>query len=76
MSSWVAFYLYSVSATGQIWNGSVVGAVLLILLFNGSTWLTEMLSSKKYPAYGIYQQTTSRFIPWFPSEISVQKKRK
>jgi steroid 5-alpha reductase family enzyme len=40
--------------------------VLLTLLFQGSTGLTEKLSLRKYPAYADYQRTTNRLVPWFP----------
>ena len=62
-------YLYSVAATYPVhiqWiNPTIIGTFLLTLLFQGSTALTEFLSSSKYPAYRQYQQTTSRFIPLF-----------
>lgn len=60
-------YLYSVAATYPIhtqWiNATIVGTVILTSLFQGSTPLTEYLSSSKYPAYRQYQKTTSRLIP-------------
>lgn len=43
-----------------------IGATLLTLLFQGSTNFTESISLSKYPAYSVYQSTTSRLIPWFP----------
>ena len=46
-------------------NYSIIGVVLLTMLFHGSLSLTEEISSKKYPEYIIYQQNTSRLIPWF-----------
>tara|TARA_R110002050_G_scaffold211687_1_gene347759 strand:- start:407 stop:712 length:306 start_codon:yes stop_codon:yes gene_type:complete len=50
-----------------VWlNWSIAGAVLLTLLFQGSTDYTEKLTMKKYPQYAKYQKTTSRLIPWFP----------
>lgn len=63
-------YLYSVAATYpahiQWINPTVVGTVILTSLFQGSTPLTEYLSSSKYPAYKQYQKTTSRLIPMSP----------
>lgn len=62
-------YLYSVAATYPIhlqWiNPTIVGTVILTALFQGSTPLTEYLSSTKYAAYKQYQKTTSRLIPLF-----------
>lgn len=72
MSIWWFVYLYSVAATYPFhvqWiNPTIVGTVILTLLFQGSTLLTEYLSSSKYPAYKQYQKTTSRFIPLFPGQ--------
>ncbi|PRP88997.1 hypothetical protein PROFUN_02275 [Planoprotostelium fungivorum] len=53
---------------GGILNWSAIGVLLLTLVFQGSTPLTEYISSQKYPAYLQYQKTTSRIIPWFSSK--------
>ncbi|MCU0620877.1 MAG: DUF1295 domain-containing protein [Gemmatimonadales bacterium] len=60
---WCAFYLFSVAATGRWVNWSGIGALLLILLFQGSTDLTEKLTAAKYPAYARYQRLVPRFLP-------------
>jgi steroid 5-alpha reductase family enzyme len=60
---WLAFYLFSVAATGRWINGSLVGAVLLMLLFQGSSDFSEKISAGKYPGYREYQRKTGRFIP-------------
>lgn len=62
---WWSIYLFSVAATGQILNWSALGAALLSMLFQGSTPFTESLSIAKYPAYRVYQQTTSRLMLWW-----------
>jgi len=64
---WWVFYVFSVAASGNPFNWSIIGTILLTLLFQGSTPFTEYISSQKYPLYKVYQQTTSRLIPWFPS---------
>jgi steroid 5-alpha reductase family enzyme len=51
-----------VAATGRL-NWSIAGCLLLILLFRGSSNLSESLQSQKYPAYTDYQQRVPRFIP-------------
>lgn len=79
---WWSYYLFSVTAllsqhgttfatfsvqtllASQNW--SFIGALLLTLLFQGSTIFTEQISSKKYPMYKEYQRTTSMLVPWFP----------
>lgn len=62
---WVAYYLFSVAATGHwiTWWG--LGAVMLILLFQGSTNFTESISMGKYPEYAEYRRQVPRFIPKF-----------
>ncbi|KAJ3126214.1 hypothetical protein HK098_007770 [Nowakowskiella sp. JEL0407] len=45
---------------------ALIGPVLLSLLFQGSTELTEYISIQKYPLYRIYQQTTARLFPSLP----------
>ncbi len=64
---WWTYYVFSIAAGAGWLNWTITGVVLLTLLFQGSTGLTEKLSARKYPAYVDYQQTTSRLIPWFPS---------
>jgi steroid 5-alpha reductase family enzyme len=63
---WWTYYLFSVAAGAGWLNWTILGTVLLTLLFQGSTGLTEQISLRKYPTYAEYQKTTSRLIPWFP----------
>jgi steroid 5-alpha reductase family enzyme len=62
---WWTFYAFSVSASNQLFNYSIIGAALLNLLFFGSTKLTENITLSKYPQYEIYQRNVSRLVPWF-----------
>ncbi len=62
---WLAFYLFSVAATGRWLNASLAGAVLLLLLFQGSSDFSEKISAEKYPEYKEYQKKTGRFFPKF-----------
>jgi steroid 5-alpha reductase family enzyme len=62
---WVVFYLFSVVATGEWINWTIAGAVLLILLFKGSSDFSEEISAKKYPKYADYQKRVGRFLPKF-----------
>lgn len=61
---WISLYFFSVSATGSWLNWSIIGAVLLVLLFWGSSNFSESVSSSKYPAYKEYQKKVRRFIPF------------
>eukprot|EP01130_Rhizamoeba_saxonica_P005844 TRINITY_DN2311_c0_g1_i1.p1 TRINITY_DN2311_c0_g1~~TRINITY_DN2311_c0_g1_i1.p1 ORF type:complete len:299 (-),score=29.69 TRINITY_DN2311_c0_g1_i1:81-977(-) len=67
-SIWVCVYGFAVVASGEFFHWSMIGVVLLILLFQGSTAFTEWITAKKYPKYAIYQKSTSRIIPWFASK--------
>jgi steroid 5-alpha reductase family enzyme len=51
---------------GGVVNPTIVGPILLSVLFIGSTIFTESISSSKYPAYAEYRRTTSMLIPWPP----------
>lgn len=62
---WVVFYLFSVVATGEWINWTIAGAVLLIILFKGSSDFSEEISAKKYPKYSEYQKKVGRFLPKF-----------
>lgn len=72
---WWMFYcvgaVAAVSSGLGFWGGavnaSIVGALLLSVLFIGSTIFTESISSSKYPAYAEYQRTTSMLVPWPPT---------
>lgn len=59
---WWCFYAF----TGSF-NYSIIGPLLLTLLFQGSTKFTESISSEKYLDYKEYQKNTSRIIPWWPN---------
>lgn len=63
---WVCIYGFTVSAGEPILNVGGVGCVALVLLFQGSTWFTELITSQKYPEYLAYQLSTSRLLPWLP----------
>ena len=59
---WITFYFFSVSATGEFLYWSVIGCLLLVLLFYFSAKFSEGISSKKYPEYKDYQKNTPMFI--------------
>ncbi len=63
ISMWWCVYGFSVAAGAGWLNVSVVGPILLTLLFQGSTAMTEGVTRGKYPAYAEYQRTTSRLVP-------------
>jgi len=61
---WIVFYFFSVAATGIWINWSVMGAILLVLLFWGSSSLSESISKGKYPDYAEYLKRVPRFLPF------------
>lgn len=61
---WMVFYLFTVIATGQWLNWSIMGALLLLILFRSSSGLSEDISAEKYPQYRDYQNAVPRFLPW------------
>jgi len=60
---WISFYLFGVAASGKWINLTLPGPVLLVLLFIGSSIMTEKISSSKYPEYSTYQKEVPKFIP-------------
>ena len=56
-------YAIGCVATGQWLHWSIIGAVLLTLLFDGSVRFTESITKSKYPEYADYQKSTSRLLP-------------
>ena len=62
-SIWVAFYLFSIGAGAGVINWTVTGALLLIVLFMGSSAMGEEISASKYPEYSQYCQRVNKFFP-------------
>lgn len=60
---WVSLYLFSIGAGVGIINWSMIGALLLIVLFTASTNLVEGISSDKYPEYTNYCKKVNKFFP-------------
>lgn len=60
---WVAFYFFSVIATGRWLNWSAAGFLLLLILFKGSSDFSEKITEGKYPKYAEYKKKTGRFLP-------------
>jgi steroid 5-alpha reductase family enzyme len=62
---WISFFFFGVAASGHWINFTLTGSVLLVLLFIGSSQLTENISSGKYPEYALYKKNVPKFIPRF-----------
>ncbi len=61
---WVSFYIFTIAAGYPLFNYSAIGALLLILLFVGSSILGEKISGSKYPLYEDYINNVNKFIPF------------
>ena len=61
--TWAAFYVFSIGAGIGILNWSIIGALLLMVLFQGSSSLAEEISGGKYPEYEKYCWSVPRFFP-------------
>jgi len=68
-AQWWVIFVFGAIAAGSVLQPTVLGAVLLTLLFVGSTRFTESISKSRYPEYADYQETTSAVIPWFPKRL-------
>ena len=62
-SIWVSLYIFSIGAGVGIVNWSMIGALLLIVLFTASTNLVEGISGDKYPEYAEYCKKVNKFFP-------------
>jgi steroid 5-alpha reductase family enzyme len=60
---WFMLYQWSCFASNSLYHWAGAGAGALILLFQGSTWLTEAITANKYPEYKEYQKQVGMFMP-------------
>lgn len=65
-AQWWVVFGFGAAAAGSVLQWTVVGPVLLTLLFVGSTMFTESITRSRYPEYADYQAATSPIIPWPP----------
>lgn len=62
---WVCLYLFVIGAgiaKYNVFNWSMAGALLLVLLFLGSSAFGESVSNSKYPEYKLYLKSVSKYI--------------
>jgi steroid 5-alpha reductase family enzyme len=62
---WLTLYAWASYDTHAWVNWTGIGAFSLVLLFQGSSRITEVISAGKYPEYSEYQARVGRFIPRF-----------
>jgi steroid 5-alpha reductase family enzyme len=66
IGQWWVIFAFGAIAAGTVWLWTIAGAVLLTLLFVGSTLFTESISAGRYPAYADYRRRTSMLVPLPP----------
>ncbi|KAI1659548.1 DUF1295-domain-containing protein [Daldinia decipiens] len=62
---WFILYQWSCYASKTLYSWAGLGPLFLIMIFQGSTWLTELISSGKYAEYKFYQRQVRAHIPSF-----------
>lgn len=62
-SFWVVLYQWCCLDSETLINWAGAGAFGYLILFQSSTWLTELISAGKYPEYKVYQGRVGKFIP-------------
>ncbi|KAI6091866.1 DUF1295-domain-containing protein [Hypoxylon rubiginosum] len=60
---WFVLYQWGCYASKTLYNWAFLGPVFLIMIFQGSTWLTELISAGKYPEYKFYQKQVGAHVP-------------
>lgn len=63
LGQWILLYLVLYSARGAH-HPTGLGALVLVLLFVGSTRLAERITSGKYPAYAAWRRATPAWLPF------------
>jgi len=66
---WIILYQWGCFTSNVLYNWTFLGAISYIMLFQASTWFTELISSQKYPEYKEYQQRVGKFLPKMSSEL-------
>ena len=63
-SVWVTLYVWGAVKSQSPINWTIIGPMLYLSLFQPSTFLTESISSSKYPEYKEYQKLVGMFLPF------------
>ncbi len=74
---WASLYFFVCGANQAsfgVFNWSIVGPMMLILLFLGSSIFGESISNSKYPEYQQYLAEVSKYIPLWKYKPEIQDK--
>lgn len=66
---WVVLYQWSCFVSDSFYSWTAIGAASYLILFQASTWFTELISAQKYPEYKEYQQRVGKFVPKLTSDL-------
>ena len=59
---WWVVFAFGALAAGTVWLPTIAGAVLLTVLFVGSTIFTEQISASRHPDFDDYRRTTPMLV--------------
>lgn len=62
-SIWILLYQWSCFQSQTLYNWTCAGVIAYVMVFQGSTPITEWISKGKYPEYGLYQERVGQFFP-------------
>jgi steroid 5-alpha reductase family enzyme len=63
IAQWWVVFAFAVIAARTVLLPTAAGAILLTLLFLGSTMFTEWISMKRHPEYADYRHVTPMLVP-------------
>ena len=66
---WVVLYQWGCWSSDVMYNWTFAGAMSYLILFQASTWFTELITSGKYPEYKEYQKRVGKFLPRLSTEL-------
>lgn len=66
---WVVLYQWGCWSSEVMYNWTFAGAMSYLILFQASTWFTELITAGKYPEYNEYQQRVGKFLPRLSSDL-------
>jgi Protein of unknown function (DUF1295) len=74
---WVVLYQWGCWTSQVLYNWTFLGAMSYLVLFQASTWFTELITAEKYGDYKVYQKRVGKFLPklvsGLPGDFSDQK---
>ncbi|KAL3423666.1 DUF1295 domain-containing protein [Phlyctema vagabunda] len=66
---WVVLYQWGCWSTDVVYNWTFIGAASYMILFQASTWFTELITARKYTDYKEYQRRVGKFLPKLTGDL-------